>query len=93
MKKLTGDAFETGMIARLVLRDFWTAGKARTLRQFADEWVRATRAHTRPRPEGAYLSDLWKGEAGPDWKQVRIRKAKEALAILENLTRGGSKSR
>ncbi len=65
MVRLTGGAFRTGMIARLVLRDFWTAGTAPTMRQFALEWRRASAAHTRPRPEGAYLVDIWKGEAGP----------------------------
>ena len=82
MKTLTEGAFRTGMIARLVLRDAWTAGRAPTFRQFADEWIRATKAHTRPRPEGAYLVDLWKGEAGPNWKQIRVEKAKEALQLL-----------
>ena len=70
------------MIARLTLRDFWTAGCAPTLAQFARGWLRATQAHTRPRPEGAYLVDLWRGEAGPNWKSVREQKAARALAVL-----------
>lgn len=82
MAQLTNGTFRTGMIARLVLRDFWTAGKAPTLRQFADEWSRAQKAHTSPRPEGAYLVDRWKGEAGPDWKKTRARNAREALKLV-----------
>lgn len=85
MKELTGGAFRLGMIARLVLRDFWTAGVAPTLRQFADEWVRATAAHTGPRPEGAYVADLVYGTAGDNWKELRIQNAKEALAMLAEL--------
>ncbi|MEO6597564.1 MAG: hypothetical protein ABIP94_22705 [Planctomycetota bacterium] len=85
MARLTGGAFRTGMIARLVLRDFWTAGKVPTMRQFADAWQRATAAHTQPRPEGAYLVDIWKGEAGPGWKKVRVQNAKTALAMLHKL--------
>lgn len=87
MERLTGGAFETGMIARLVLRDSWTEGQAPTLRQFADAWVEATRAHKQPRPEGAYLVDLAKGEAGPGWKAVRVERAREALADLDRLIR------
>jgi len=85
MQRLTGGAFRTGMIARLVLRDFWTAGTAPTMRQFADAWLAATAAHQRPRPEGAYLVDLWNGTAGPDWKQHRVERAQRALATLDEL--------
>ncbi len=87
LESLTGGEFRTGMIARLVLRDFWTAGEAPTFKQFAEAWLRATAEHKEPRPEGAYLVDLAKGEAGPGWKALRVRKAKAALAILEKLTR------
>ena len=75
------------MIARLVLRDFWMAGKAPTLREFAEAWVRATAAHTEPRPEGAYLADLSRGQAGKDWKKVRVKKAGKALEMLGELVR------
>jgi hypothetical protein len=86
--ELTDGAFRFGMIARLVLRDFWGAGQAPTLRQFADEWLRATEAHTQPRPEGAYLVDLARGEAGAGWKRTRIRKARAALKGLAQLVNG-----
>ena len=85
MQRLTAGAFKTGMIARLVLRDFWTAGEAPTLKRFAVAWVRATAAHTKPRPEGAYLVDLWQGEAGPGWKRVRVQRAREARRELDRL--------
>ena len=85
LQRLTGGAYRLGMISRLVLRDFWTEGTAPTMKQFAEEWVRATAAHTEPRPEGAYLVDLSRGDDGPGWKQVRIEKAKTALEILATL--------
>ena len=82
LKDFTNGAFRSGMIARLVMRDFWTAGRAPTLRQFADEWLRATAAHTEPRPEGAYLLDRYRGTATDDWKALRRENARTALAIL-----------
>lgn len=85
LTELTGGAFRPGMIARLVLRDFWTAGTAPTMSQLADEWLTASAAHTQPRPEGAYLRDRWKGEAGPDWKAERTRRAALALGQLADL--------
>ncbi len=36
LRELTDGAFKNGMIARLVLRDYWSAGEAPTLRAFAD---------------------------------------------------------
>lgn len=87
MKCLTGGRFRTGMIARLVLRDFWTAGKAPTMKQFAVAWIAATEAHRRPRPEGAYLVDRWKGEAGPEWKSLRKQRASEAIRRLDTSAR------
>lgn len=83
LRSLTDGRFKTGMIARLVLRDFWTVGVAPTMQAFADAWVVATDAHTQPRPEGAYLVDRWKGTAGPDWKQVRADTAARALQIMD----------
>ena len=83
--ELTEGAYRNGMIARLVLRDFWTEGVAPTMKQFAGAWLEATAAHTQPRPEGAYLVDLARGTAGEDWKQKRIDKAREALDWLARL--------
>lgn len=90
LQGMTDGGFRTGMIARLVLRDFWTAGKAPTMRQFADAWMNASAAHVRPRAEGAYLADRFDGLAGSDWKQVRKKKAAEALRQLEALVRQGT---
>lgn len=87
LEKLTGGEFQTGMIARLVLRDFWTEGRAPTMAEFAEAWLRATEAHTRPRPEGAYLVDRWRGEAGANWKDVRRKNARKALRLLERARR------
>lgn len=85
MRDLTEGNFETGMIARLVLRDFWTRGHAPTLAEFARAWSSAKAAHTQPRPEGAYLADLARGTAGSDWKQTRVRKARQALRMLARI--------
>lgn len=85
LEQLTDGQFQTGMIARLVLRDFWTAGKAPTMKQFAVAWIEATRQHTQPRPEGAYLVDLARGTAGPEWKAQRVERAARALRTLESL--------
>ena len=82
MQRLTDGSFRLGMIARLVLRDFWTAGVAPTMREFADEWLRATEDHDKPRPEGAYLADLHRGIPREGWKATRVQKAKRALALL-----------
>lgn len=91
LEELTDGAFRLGMIARLVLRDAWTAGRAPTLKQFAVEWLSADAAHRSPRPEGAYLADLARGEAGPGWKARRVERAGEALeglrAAIERRTR------
>jgi hypothetical protein len=89
LRELTDGAFKNGMIARLVLRDYWTAGEAPTLRAFADAWVRAKAAHTEPRPEAAYLADRHRGKAGRDWKTVRREKAALALEILAKSTSPG----
>ena len=85
MKQLTNGAFRNGMIARIVLRDSWLAGQAPTLREFAEQWLLATAARTTPRPEGAYLVDLSRGKAGANWKEVRKRKADQALVALDQL--------
>ncbi|NNF06130.1 MAG: hypothetical protein HKN21_05165, partial [Candidatus Eisenbacteria bacterium] len=79
---LTNGQFRTGMIARLVLRDFWTEGVTPTMKQFAEAWVKTTAEH-KPRPEGAYLADLSRGEGREGWKAKRIQIAKRAMKELE----------
>lgn len=85
MRRLTDGAFRTGMIARLVLRDFWTAGVVPTMREFANAWLRATQEHKQPRPEGAYLADMSRGVPREGWKELRVQKAARALAILREM--------
>ena len=87
LQGMTRERFRTGMIARLFLREFWLAGKAPTMHQFATAWMDASTAHIRPRAEGAYLVDRFDGLAGSDWKQVRKQKAADALRQLDALVR------
>ena len=54
----------------------------------ANSWILADKAHKAPRPEGAYLVDLSRDEAGPDWKKLRIRKSRQALHTLAKLIAG-----
>ena len=86
--ELTGGRYRNGMIARLTLRDFWTAGVAPTMKQLAAAWIEATEEHARkgPRPEGAYLADLARGHGREGWKELRVEKAREALRRLGALT-------
>lgn len=85
LKDLTGGKFKDGAIARIVLREFWSSGEAPTLEVYAAAWLRATREHTRPNPEWAFLSDRANKRADADWKQLRARKAKKVLKILRQL--------
>ena len=85
LKDLTDDRFKDGALARILLREFWGLGKAPTLEAFATAWLRATREHTRPNPEWAFLSDRANKRADADWKQLRARKAKKVLKILNQL--------
>jgi len=85
LKELTGGKFKDGAVARILARDFWSQGKAPTLEVFAAEWIRATREHTRPNPEWAFLSDRSQKTAGADWKSLRNKKAKKVLQILNRL--------
>jgi hypothetical protein len=82
MKHLSGGKFEAGAISQEVLRASWTRGEAPTYREFAKLWLKAREEHTKPNPEWAFLTDRAKGIAGADWKQLRIRKAAAALALL-----------
>ncbi|MES1195465.1 MAG: hypothetical protein ABUL58_00780 [Steroidobacter sp.] len=85
MRTLTGDRFADGMIARVVIRDFWTDGVAPTLKEYAQAWLNAMDANTRKHPEYAYLTDLSAGSAGPEWKKLRTAKAEWVLAILNDI--------
>jgi hypothetical protein len=85
LKDLTGGKFKDGALARILLREFWSSGKAPTLEVYAAAWLRATREHTRPNPEWAFLSDRSNKRVDADWKQLRARKAKKVLKILRRL--------
>ena len=85
MKRLTCGAFEAGAISQEVLRACWTRGETPTHREFARLWLKAREDHTEPNPEWAFLTDRAKGVAGADWKDLRIKKASAALALLRHI--------
>jgi hypothetical protein len=85
MKDLTGGLFEAGAISQEVLRACWSRGDAPTCREFAKLWLKAREDHSKPNPEWAYLTDRAKGVAGPNWKQLRIRKASAAMTVLKKI--------
>lgn len=85
LQQLTKGQFKNGMIARLVLRDFWLDGIAPTLNQFARAWIKESQANTKRHPEAAYLFDVAQGKADKNWKKLRIQKAQAALKILDQL--------
>ena len=85
MQRLTDGKFEAGAISQEVIRGCWTRGEAPTQREFARLWLKAREAHTSPNPEWAFLSDRANGVAGADWKQLRIKKASAAIALLNKI--------
>ena len=85
LRSLTDGEFRDGAIARILARDFWSRGAAPTFAGFAAAWLEATREHTSPNPEWAYLSDRARAANIPDWKNHRAKKAAKALATLERL--------
>jgi hypothetical protein len=88
LKSLTNGQFEEGAIARILARDFWSKGEAPTLREFASAWVQASREHTRPNPEWAFLSDRANKVAVSDWKQLRVHKASKVMKLLNQIDAG-----
>jgi hypothetical protein len=94
LKDLTGGRFENGALARVLIMEYWTSGRAPTFAEFADAWLAARQ---QPRQlltdDYAYLSDRQRGQAGPDWKSVRNQKAARALATLDRITGPGSVGR
>ncbi|MDA7980056.1 MAG: hypothetical protein MPJ50_14915 [Pirellulales bacterium] len=85
LKSLTGDQFRDGAVARLLMRDFWTAGHAPTLRQFATAWQKAQQQGLGEHPECAWLTDRAHKTAGKDWKAKRVQIASRVLAILDEI--------
>lgn len=83
---LTGGRFRNGALARVLIMEFWRNGQAPTFEELAQAWLAATDGRRDlMSPDYAFLTDLQKGEAGPDWKSVRERRAQRALAVLEKL--------
>jgi hypothetical protein len=89
LKDLTGGRFENGALARVLIMEFWSAGQAPTFEEFANAWVAAKQE---PRSllsaDYAFLTDLRRGQAGPDWTSMRARKAGRVLAVLDELAAG-----
>jgi len=93
LRELTEGEFKNGAIARILAREFWTAGRAPTFREFAAEWQKARREHESPNPEWAFLTDRSNKTADADWKKLRIKKAKKVMdtlnIVFERSRRGG----
>jgi hypothetical protein len=85
LKSLTGGRFENGAVARILAREFWMRGEAPKLKEYASAWIQACREHNRPNPEWAFLSDRANKVAGPDWKQLRVRKASKVMKLLNQI--------
>lgn len=88
LKDLTRGQFRDGALARILAVSFWSEGKAPTLREYALAWLQFSQEHTKPNPEWAFLSDLSNNSAGPDWKQLRAKKAARVIKLLNRITSG-----
>jgi hypothetical protein len=84
MRSLTGGKFKNGAIARIVMNDFWTRGKAPTLKELAKAWLKSDSGNLENHPEAAYLTDRRAHGADSDWKKKRVRKAKAVLKALDS---------
>ncbi len=91
LQNLTDGKFRNGAVARILAREFWTAGKAPTFAEFARAWTKAGAqglgVARGEHPEAAFLTDRAKGEAGRGWKAKRVRIAKRVLKTLESIPR------
>jgi len=85
LKDLTGGHYRDGAIARILLREFWSRGQAPTFKKVANAWLEASREHTQPSPEWAFLSDRARKTAGRDWKRMRAQKAARVRKTLERI--------
>jgi hypothetical protein len=88
LKSLSNGQFENGAIARILAREFWSKGEAPTLREYASAWIQASREHTKPNPEWAFLSDRANKLAVSDWKQLRVHKASKVMKLLSQIHTG-----
>ena len=87
MRSLTDGGFRDGAIARILIREFWTNGKAPTLREYAKAWLTSEVGYLENHPEAAYLTDWRANGPDADWKALRSKKAKSVLAVLNRLDR------
>ena len=86
LQDLTNGHYKDGAVARILMRDFWSRGKAPTFREFAAAWLKASKEHTAPNPEWAFLSDRARKTATADWKKMRARKAAKVMQTLKRIT-------
>jgi len=84
LEELTDGKFKNGAVARVLLRQYWTNGKAPTFKEFAQKWMN-TPSDSLLAPEYAYLTDLANGEVDSDWKKVRTKKASLALKVINKI--------
>jgi hypothetical protein len=93
LEDITQGRFRNGALARVLIMEFWTRGEAPTFADFAGAWLSASDGRRDLlAPEYAFLTDLRHGEAGPDWKSMRKRKAEAVLAALEAAPLSGARS-
>jgi hypothetical protein len=86
LRDLTAGRFQDGAVARVVVMEFWTRGKAPTFEEFARSWTKTkAEEHKLLTPEYAYLTDLKHRRADSDWKALRTAKAKSALKTLARI--------
>lgn len=89
LRRLTDGTFRNGAVARILAREFWTAGEAPTLAEFAPAWMKANAkglgVAEGEHPEAAFLTDRSKGEAGNNWKPKRARIATRVLKVLQSI--------
>lgn len=85
LKDLTAEQFRNGAIARILLREFWSRGEAPTLKEFASAWLQASREHTKPNPQWAYLRDRANKGADSDWKRQRNETATKVMRVLDRI--------
>ena len=86
LRDLTAGQFRDGAVARIVVMEFWTRGKAPTFEEFARSWTKAkAQQHRMLTPEYAYLTDLRHKRADGDWKALRKAKARSALQTLSRI--------
>ena len=86
LKALTDDRYEDGAIARMLARSFWAQGQAPTYAEFAVAWLQASRDHTQPNPEWAFLSDRANSRDTANWKHLRNAKASKVMKVLNQIS-------